>query len=132
MRKLHRACWVKGTSPNQVARDSAVITAGKFIFVLHMSHLIHQISVHCLCLGVYVQLTAGQTSCHCLGVSVLCQGKKINNHLKGFIFGSLLQVSSKCDSSDTPGTRMCCRYKKLKHLGILRSISNNFKIALFL
>lgn len=60
--KLHRVgrgSWVEGTSPNWAARDSAVIMAGKFIFVLRMSGLIHQISMHCLHLGVRVQLTAG-------------------------------------------------------------------------
>jgi len=46
--------------------------ASKFTFVLHTSGLMHQTSMHCLRLGVRVQLTAGRASCHCSSVSVLC------------------------------------------------------------
>lgn len=48
-----------GMSPNSAARDSAVIMAGKFIFILCMSGSIHQISVRCLGLWARVRFSAG-------------------------------------------------------------------------
>lgn len=63
---------------------------------------------------------------------MLCQAEKINHRSKGIIFRNLLQGLSKHDNLETPGTGMCCGYKKLEHLGIAESISSEFKVALFL
>lgn len=77
-----RACEAEGMSAAWAAREPAVITAGKFIFVLRVSGLMHRIAVRCLSgLGLLQAL-------------IVRQGGEINPIWKGFLLRKLLRGPS--------------------------------------